>query len=172
MHFNLGAANNIADEQPLNPDYGLASEHTQVVCFNLIREWIDLQFNVDSERHGFKAAFHGNFIFIFSFLCLTWNLNMSLTSNEPTHYLLDYSDIKLQKFPHSKTFNWTHLFRQSKSIWWGKKGKLFLQFLYYSYSNATKWNVLGQPDFICTPCLIHNTNLHTQNYQDGWGVTL
>ena len=29
-------------------------------------------------------------IFIFSFRCLTWGLNLGLTSNKSTHYLLDY----------------------------------------------------------------------------------
>ena len=31
-------------------------------------------------------------IFIFSFWCLSWDLNSDLTSNKPTHYLLYYRD--------------------------------------------------------------------------------
>ena len=62
----------------------------------------------------FWAPFHGNFIcsqrfcqksterkspkkylFIFSFWCLPWDINLGLTSNKPTHYLLDYGNFAL-----------------------------------------------------------------------------
>ena len=36
--------------QRFSQDYGLASHTTHVVGVNFIREWRDLQFNVDSER--------------------------------------------------------------------------------------------------------------------------
>ena len=39
--------------QPFSQDYGRASHTTHVVCVNFIREWRDLQFNVDSERQIF-----------------------------------------------------------------------------------------------------------------------
>ena len=57
--------------QPFNQDYDLASHTTYIRCVS---------------------------IFIFSFCCLTWCLNSDLTSNKPTHYLLDYGDSYLLKF--------------------------------------------------------------------------
>ena len=42
-------------------------------------------------RNLLKGSHRRN-IFILSFLCLTWALNLGLTSNKPTHYLLDYGD--------------------------------------------------------------------------------
>ena len=36
--------------QLFSQDYGIASHIIHVVCVNFIREWWDLQFNVDSER--------------------------------------------------------------------------------------------------------------------------
>ena len=36
--------------QPFSQDFDLASRTTYVVCVNLIHEWRDLQFNVDSKR--------------------------------------------------------------------------------------------------------------------------
>ena len=53
--------------QPFSQDYGLASHSTHVVCVNFMREWRDLQFNVDSERQIFEKLFHGNFIYSQSF---------------------------------------------------------------------------------------------------------
>ena len=51
--------------QPFSQDYGLASHTTYVVCVNLIHEWQDLQFNIDSERQiFFKNFFHGRFIYV------------------------------------------------------------------------------------------------------------
>ena len=49
---------------PFSQDYGLASYTTHVVCVNVIREWRDLQLNVDTERQ----IFHGKFIYSPSFL--------------------------------------------------------------------------------------------------------
>ena len=80
---------------------------------HFIRQWQDLQFNVDSERLiFFEKLFHGRlfalrvsarnllrenrwrniFFFHISFWCLTWDTNPGFTSNKPTHYLLDYGD--------------------------------------------------------------------------------
>ena len=53
--------------QPFNQDYGLAFHSTHVVCVNFIREWRNLQFNVDSERQIFEKLFHGRFIYLQSF---------------------------------------------------------------------------------------------------------
>ena len=49
--------------QPFPQDYDLASHTTDVVFFNFIREWRDLQFNVDSERHIFQKLFHIKLIY-------------------------------------------------------------------------------------------------------------
>ena len=53
--------------QPFSQDYGLASNTTHIVCVNFMREWRDLQFNVDSELQIFEKLFHGNFIYSQSF---------------------------------------------------------------------------------------------------------
>ena len=57
--------------QPFGQDYGLASQ-TTVVFVNFIREWRDLQFNVDSEQQIFVclASFKTNFINSFKLLCV------------------------------------------------------------------------------------------------------
>ena len=40
---------------PLQPYYYLLASHTtHIVCVNFIREWWDLQFNLDSERQIFE----------------------------------------------------------------------------------------------------------------------
>ena len=44
-------------QPPFSQDYGLASHTSHVECVNFIREWWDLQFNVDSERQIFKKLF-------------------------------------------------------------------------------------------------------------------
>ena len=36
--------------QQFSQDYALASPNTHVVCLKFIREWRDLQFNIDFER--------------------------------------------------------------------------------------------------------------------------
>ena len=43
--------------QPFSQDYSLASNTTHVVWVNFIREWRDLQFNVDSERQILEKLF-------------------------------------------------------------------------------------------------------------------
>ena len=43
--------------QHFSQDYDLASHTTYVLCVNFIREWRDLQFNVDSERQIFWEKF-------------------------------------------------------------------------------------------------------------------
>ena len=48
---------------PLQPSsYSLASDTTHFVWVNFVREWRNLQFNVDSERQIFEKLFHGRFI--------------------------------------------------------------------------------------------------------------
>ena len=102
--------------QPFSQDYGLASHTTFVVCVNFIREWRDLQFNVDSERQIFEKLFRGRFIYSQSFCQKSaaerkspkkyfsyfvfdnWPgiRNQAFASNKPTHYLLDHDDNKLE----------------------------------------------------------------------------
>ena len=53
--------------QTFSQDYDLSSHTTHVVCVNFMREWRDLQFNVDSERKIFEKHFHGRFIHSQSF---------------------------------------------------------------------------------------------------------
>ena len=50
---------------PLQPceGYGLVSHTTHVVCFNFIREWRNLQFNVVSERQIFEKLYNSRFIY-------------------------------------------------------------------------------------------------------------
>ena len=96
--------------QPSSQDYGLASHTTHVVCVNFIREWRNLQFNVDSERQIFEKLFHGRFnllseflpemcweevaeeiffiyhFFFFFFWWLTCVRIQAFSSNKPTHY--------------------------------------------------------------------------------------
>ena len=101
--------------QPFSQDYGLTSHTTHVVILNFIREWRDLQFNVDSKRQIFEKLFflflftlrifarnllRGNpriniFFFHIMFWYLAWDTNLGFTSNKPTHYLLDCDDFKL-----------------------------------------------------------------------------
>ena len=38
-----------------------------VVCVNFVREWWNLQFNVDSERQIFETFFHGSLFYSQSF---------------------------------------------------------------------------------------------------------
>ena len=43
--------------KPFSHDGGIASHSIQVVCVNFVREWQDLQFNVDSEPQNFWENF-------------------------------------------------------------------------------------------------------------------
>ena len=55
--------------QSFSQDHGLASTHTiYVVYVNFIREWRDLQFNVDSELQIFEKLFHEAWILLSSSL--------------------------------------------------------------------------------------------------------
>ena len=98
--------------QPFSQNYGLASHITHVVCVNFMREWRDLQFNVDSERQIFEKLFHGNFIYSQTFCQKSAERKSSkkyfsyfnffddwpgirtqaFASNKPTHYILDHGD--------------------------------------------------------------------------------
>ena len=49
--------------QSFSQDYGLASHTSYFVCFNFIRKWRDVQFNVNPERQIFVKLFHGRFIY-------------------------------------------------------------------------------------------------------------
>ena len=78
------------------------------VFVNFIREWRDLQFNVDSERQIFETGrliYSQNFcqksaerksprkyFFHIPFWCLTLDTNSRFISKKPKHYLLDYDD--------------------------------------------------------------------------------
>ena len=92
----------------------LVSHTTYVVCVNFVHTWRDLQFKVDSERQIFfeklfmailftlrvfaRNLLRGNRrrnIFRISFWCLAWDSNPGLSSNKPTHYLLDHGDFML-----------------------------------------------------------------------------
>ena len=90
--------------QPLSQDYGLASHTTHVVCVNFIRGWLDLQFNVDSERQIFEKFCHGRFIYshksaermspkkyFWYFIFYDWPgiRTQAFESDKPTHYLLE-----------------------------------------------------------------------------------
>ena len=98
--------------QPFSQDYGQASHTTYVVCVNFIREWRDLQFNVDSERQIFEKFFHGRFLIYsqsfcqksaerkspkkyFSYFIFNDWLGIrtqDFASNKPTHYILDHGN--------------------------------------------------------------------------------
>ena len=98
-HYNL----------TFSQDYGLACHTTHVGYVNFIREWRNLQFNMNCEDRFLKNFFMAGLFTVYSFcqksakrkslkkyffqisvLCLTWNTNPEFTSNKPTHYLLDY----------------------------------------------------------------------------------
>ena len=49
--------------QPFSQDFGLASHTAHVACVNFIRDWRDLQFNVDSERQISEKLSHGSCIY-------------------------------------------------------------------------------------------------------------
>ena len=75
--------------QPFSHYFGLASHTTHVVCINFIREWWDLQFNVDSERQIFFFFFFGQTFsqqiyllseFLPDICCVFITLNMKLVS--------------------------------------------------------------------------------------------
>ena len=76
---------------------GLVSHTNHVVCVNrssltstpndkffetLFRGWFLFTLRIYSEE----------IFFVFSYWCLTWSLNLGLTSNKPTHYLQDWGD--------------------------------------------------------------------------------
>ena len=96
--------------QPFSYDYNQPSHISYAQCINYIHEWRYLLFEVDTERQNFEKLSITIFpeicwegsrrknIFIFSFWCLTWGLNSCLTSNKPTHYLLDYGDFTFISF--------------------------------------------------------------------------
>ena len=103
--------------QPFNQDYDLVFHAIYVVCVNLIHERRNLHFKVDSERQIFEKLFmvilfiylrvfarnllrgsQRRNIFIFHIFSFKSNLilNSCLTSNKPTHYLLDYDDFTVK----------------------------------------------------------------------------
>ena len=47
-----------------------------------------------SARNLLRGSHRRN-IFIFSFWCLTWDLNSGITSNKPRHNLLHYGDLRM-----------------------------------------------------------------------------
>ena len=104
--------------QSFSQDYGLASHTTHVVWVNFIREWLDLQFNVDSQWQIFVNIFHGRFIYSQSF-CQKFAERKSpskyisyfnfddwpgirthaFVSNKPTYYLLDHVNFLSTNLP-------------------------------------------------------------------------
>ena len=68
---------------PFSQDYGLASHTNHVVCVNFIREWWNLQFNVDSELQICEKFFSWQVYLLSGFLTeicwnfwwLTWDTN-------------------------------------------------------------------------------------------------
>ena len=50
--------------EAFSQDFRIASHTTHLVCFHFIRDWRDLQFNVDSERLAFEKLFHGSLFYI------------------------------------------------------------------------------------------------------------
>ena len=52
--------------QHFSQDLGLASRTTHVVCVNFIRDWRDLQLNVDSEQLIFLRNFFMVILFLLS----------------------------------------------------------------------------------------------------------
>ena len=94
--------------QPFSQVYDQASHITYVVCVNFIYEWRNLQFKVDTEQQIIEKLFNRNFLYsqrnllreswarnilIFFFWCQSWDLKAGLTSNKPTHYILDYGGV-------------------------------------------------------------------------------
>ena len=53
--------------QHFSHDYGLASHTTNVVCLSFIREWRNIESNVDSGRPIFGKRLRGRFIYFQSF---------------------------------------------------------------------------------------------------------
>ena len=69
IRLSTSAAWNIQNwsSQLFSKDYGLAAYTAHVVCVSFIREWWDLQFNVESEWRIFEKLFHGRDIYSQSF---------------------------------------------------------------------------------------------------------
>ena len=49
--------------QAFSQDYDLASYTTYAVCINFIREWLNLQSNIDSGQQIFEKLFHSKLIY-------------------------------------------------------------------------------------------------------------
>ena len=87
--------------QPFSQDYWPSSHTTCVVCVNFIHKWWDQQFKVRSESTDFSRNFSWQFLFTlkkyFSYFVLMFGLGYEpwLSSNKPTHYLLDNGDYQL-----------------------------------------------------------------------------
>ena len=80
------------------------------MCVNFIQKWRELWFKVDSERKIFEKLFMA---ILFTVRVFARNLlrGNHLTSNKPTHYLLDHGDFAhnahtiLRIFPISNLFS-------------------------------------------------------------------
>ena len=104
--------------QSFSQDYDLASHTTHVVYVNFIREWRNLQLNIDSERQIFEKFFSWQiyllseflpeicwekiarkifFFFIFRFDAWSGIRTQAFTSNKPTLYLLDCNRVPKAK---------------------------------------------------------------------------
>ena len=86
----------------VSQDYDLVSHTTYVVCVYFTHEWRNQQFKADSGQQISKKLVVAIFIYSQSFFFIfplpedvwPWGLNQGLTSNKPTHYLLDYGNIQ------------------------------------------------------------------------------
>ena len=93
--------------QLISQDYNIALHTTYIRCANFIHVQRYLQFKVDSKLHIlwetlFVAILVTHRVFartllIFSLIpfcwsCVPWYLSCGLTTNMPTHHLLDYED--------------------------------------------------------------------------------
>ena len=82
--------------QPFNQDYNLASYNIYVICTNFIYEWCGQHFKVSLSLQFYQlSALLAKICWVkvaeeIFWCCWNWGFNLGLTSNKPTHYLLDY----------------------------------------------------------------------------------
>ena len=90
--------------QPFSQDYVLAAHTAHVVCFNFIREWRDLQFNIYSELQIFEKLYHGRFIFFI--------IRFDALTGTRTRTRLDYADTLLTRLRHNNAsvYLWCFIF--------------------------------------------------------------
>ena len=91
--------------QHFSQDYGLSCRTILVVHVNSIREWRNLQFNVESAfswqiyllcQKSVKREPPKKYFFHISVWWLTWDTILGFTSNNPTHFPLDYGGFQIR----------------------------------------------------------------------------